>query len=326
MGNLADTLFYDKNKKAATSSGDAISKDAWNIAKPLYQSTVTGSQNTLNDVMANPAYAGPRVAGLNGIQTGSANQLAGFADRTANLGSMASFGTGLQNLMPSGQYGQNAAALFSQSGVDPTQQILFNANQYANNPYVNGIIDAASRDVTRNLYENQLPGVGLRASGTGNTNSTRAGVESAILQRGAADRLTDLASNIRGQFFNTGLSQAQDQYNQNLANMLQANTQLYNAGQLGLTGLNSAQTFAQNAFNQGQGAGALYQTQDQNELDANKAYFDESLANRLAALQASGSIAGLQSGFDGGASSSTSTEQKRGSGLSILGSTMKMFV
>jgi hypothetical protein len=317
-------FFSDKGTSSQQSSGDAISNAAWGISKPLYQQAVTGSGTALTNILNTPAYTGQRVAGLNPYQTGSADTLGNFGQNTGNLG-YASLAAGLPNVLASGNAGANAQNLFQQYSGDPTQQILGTASSYANNPYVGGMIDAATRDVNRNLFEQQLPGINRSASGSGNINSSRAGVESAIATRGAADRMTDLASTIRGDLFKTGLSQGQSQYNQNLQNQLNANTQLLQGGQFGLNAMAGGQDFANTAFGQGQTAGGLYQTQNQAELDANKAQFDESQANTLNALKTISGVAGVGSTFDGGASSKSGTETYRPSTASTLGGIAKSF-
>ena len=137
------SLFNSKS----TSVADPGATEAWNVAKPTQQYVNSAGVDFTQDVMANPAYAGQRVAGLNPFQTSG-------ADFTGNFGQ--NFGQGFaQNLTGSGNsmmnagagYGQNANSIYSQySGIDPTQQILANANQYANSPYATGMIDAANRD------------------------------------------------------------------------------------------------------------------------------------------------------------------------------------
>lgn len=272
-------------KSKSTSVSDPGAQEAWNVAKPTQEYVNSTGVDFTKGVMDNPAYSGQRVAGLNPFQTSGANFAGSFGQN---------FGQGFaQNLTGSGNsmmnagagFGQNANSIYSQyAGIDPTQQILANAGQYANSPYADGMIDSANRDVARGLYEQQMPGLARGLAGSGNTNSTRGGVESAIMQRGAADRMADTASNIRGSLFNTGLQQSQNQYNQNLQNQLQANNGLLQSyqtgGQAGLNGINANGDL----FNQMQAAGGVYQNQDQNILSGNKAYFDESLANRSGAL------------------------------------------
>lgn len=325
MGKIVSSVFGSGESKSASSSGDPIKQMAFNTAFPLYQSTIGNGQTFLNNVMANPAYTGQRVADLNPFQVSSANNLGSFSNNTAST-PYTMLNAGTSNLNAGSNYGANAQSIFDRyNGVDPTQNILDNANLYANNPYISGLIDASSRDVVRNLNEQTLPTLNRQFSGTGNTNSTRAGVESAIAQRGAADRLSDLSSQIRSQFFGKGLDMAQSQFNQNLQNSLAANNQLYNAANLGNNLINSGQQFASNNFNQGQLAGNMFQQQNQNQLNANKAQFDEAQANTLRALAGMSGVAGAGQGWSGGPTSSTSESTSTPSIASVAGSLLKSF-
>lgn len=274
------SLFESKSKSVA----DPGAKEAFNIAKPFYQQGLGNLGSLANDVNRNPAYGGQRVAGLNPFQTQGANTLGGFAGDTSGY-AQNFMNSGMGNLGMSSGVGQNYQDIYNQSGMDPTQMILGQANQYAANPYVDGMIDSANRDVYRGLTEQQLPSLARGLAGTGNTNSTRGGVESAIMQRGAADRMADTSSNIRSQFFGQGLNMAQNQYNQNLQNMMGANQGLMQSGQFGAGLLGMGQDFAQNNFGQSMASGGMYQAQNQAELDAQKSYFDESLANRMGVNQ-----------------------------------------
>jgi hypothetical protein len=298
-----------------TSVADPGAMEAWNIAKPTQQFANTQGVNLAQQVLNNPAYSGQRVADLNPFQTSSANNLGNFANNTANLG-YGLINSGIGSLGAGAAVGGNAANIYGLAGMDPTQQIINQAGMYANNPYVDGMIDASGRDVTRQLMEQQLPSLARAASGAGNTNSSRTGVESAIMQRGAADRLADISSGIRGQFFGTGLNMAQNQYNQNLGNMLNANNQLLNAGQFGAGLVGAGQQFAGNAFNQGQNAGGMYQNQQQNILQGNMDQFNETWKNPLSVLQAlSGIAANTQTKTSAGTHTEASDASKLGSFL-----------
>lgn len=255
------------------------------------------AKNAYQNASQNPVYQGQRVAGLNPFSSNIANMVGGYAPTSFGFGQNA-LSQGSQVAGTGAGFAGNAADLFSRyNGVDPTQTIINNAGQYANNPFAQGMIDSASRDVTRNLYENQLPTLAKAAAGSGNTNSTRAGVESAIAQRGAADRLADISSNVRGQLFNTGLSQAQNQFNQNLTNSLAANQQLSNAYGAGLNGQIQGQQMVGNAFDQGTGAGNVFQGQNQAELNADMQKFAE---QRDIPLDLLGRYMGLVQGNYGG--------------------------
>lgn len=90
-----------------------------------------------------------------------------------------------------------------------------NVANYMNNDVLSGQIDAASRDVMRNLQENQLTGNAAMAAGSGNSGSSRRAVMDAIATRGAADRVGDIAANMRGQAYNTGLGIEANRASQN---------------------------------------------------------------------------------------------------------------
>lgn len=310
------SLFESKSKAVI----DPGAQEAFNIAKPSLQYANTQGVNLAQQVMANPAYSGQRVADLNPFQTGSANTLGSFANNTAGLG-YGLMNTGLGSLGASASVGGNAADIYGRSMGDPTQSIINQAGMYANNPYVDGMIDASGRDVARQLNEQQLPSLARAASGAGNTNSSRAGVESAIMQRGAQDRLADISSGIRSQFFGQGLGMAQNQYNQNLQNMLGANSQLLNAGQFGAGLVGAGQDFATNSFAQGQNAGGLFQNQEQNVIQGNMNQFNESIQNPLSVLQALSGIAGnTQAKTVAGVSTQPSIASQIGGGLMAAGS------
>lgn len=298
-------------KQGASTTSTSSSSAPWQPQQQYLTSGFANARTALDNALANPVYQGQRVADLNPFSTTAANSLANFSQNNFGLANSA---TNAANSMltPGSQYGANAANLYSQlNGADPTQQILNTAGQYANSPYANGMIDAAGRDISRGLNEQTLPSLNRQFSGTGNTNSTRAGVESAIAQRGAADRYADMSNNIRGSLFNTGLSQGQNQYNQNLQNTMAANNQLYNAYNVGQSGLGNAATLANTYYNQGNTAGSLYQTQDQNQLNANMAAFNEANQNPLNFI---GSYMNAVNGNYGGTSSGTSSNSGTGGG------------
>ncbi len=303
------SLFESKSESVQ----DPTAVEAFNLAKPYYQQGLAGLGGLATQVSQNPAYAGQRVAGLNPFQTQSADALGGFAGATSGLG-MNMVNTGLGNLNAGSNVGANAQEIFSRSGIDPTQMILSQANQYANNPYLDGVIDAANRDTVRGLTEQQLPSLMRGMTGTGNTNSTAGMKEGQILTRGAQDRMADTANTIRSQFFGQGLNMAQNQYNQNLQNMLQANAGLQTAGGFGADLINAGQSVAGTNFGQGQAAGGLYQGQNQATLDANKSYFDESIQNPLSVYSALvGSAAQTKTQGSAGVSTQPSLASQLGS-------------
>ena len=114
---------------------------------------------------------------------------------------------------------------------------------------------------------------------------------------------------------------AQNQFNQNLSNMLSANNQLLNAGQFGAGLIDAGQNFAGNNFNLGQAAGGVFQNQNQNELNAARDQFNETWQNPLSALQAlSGIQANTQAKTAAGVTQQPSIASQIGGGIMAAGS------
>lgn len=273
VGGVASNMSAKTAADGQVAAAEAANSP-WSKAQPYILSGYDKA-GPLLDSASTGAYGGPRVAGLNPFTTQGADSTAGFASGSGAQipGQLYQGGT---NLMTAGQqFGSNAQSVFDQAGQDQTQNILNSASQYANNPYVDGLVDANSRDIVRNLNENQLPSLNLAAAGSGNTNSSRTGVAQGIMERGASDRLADVSNNIRSQFFSKGLDTAQTQYNTQQALRGSVNQQLGDAYTKGAGSLTGAQQANGNNFDQMTAAGQLYQTHDQAGLDANKAAYTE---------------------------------------------------
>lgn len=236
--------------------GDAL-KSIFNTAGNLYSSKA-GTPWYEGDLYANmdPATADAIRGMLSYVQ----GQGASDASAVSGAGSPL-LGAG-QNLYDTA--GQLAAA----SGQDPTQANIAAATAYANNPAIDGMIDAASRDVKRNLYEQQVPGVRRASTGTGNINSSRSGAMEAIAHRGASDRIADISAGIRGDAFNRGLSLAEQARTTNLGALDRA-AGLYGQtfGQ-GLEALNLGRNFSLGNFGSAIDASSLFQQDAQGQLDA----------------------------------------------------------
>ena len=99
---------------------------------------------------------------------------------------------------------------------------LANANAYAQ-ANSQPLVDAALRDDRRNLEENTLTGIDLSASGSGNMNSSRAGIAEAVANRGFDDRAADVRAQVNSDLRQDSLAQQNAQFDQ-------ASTALSNAG------------------------------------------------------------------------------------------------
>ncbi len=231
--------------------------DAFGAARDIYASS-----------KASPYYQGATYAGMSQEAKDALAKLKGYAsgaglDNAATLGNL---GTQMAG------YGAKAAAATDQfaamAGQDATQANIAAATAYANNPAIQGMIDANARDVTRNLSESILPSIDRAASGTGNLNSSRAGVASGIAQRGAADRIGDISAQIRGDAYDKGLSLAQADRSTNLSALGQAATSYGNLASFGVDALGKSNDAAYGAYNAINGANSADQADRQGQLTA----------------------------------------------------------
>ena len=153
------------------------------------------NMNLASNMASRGAIAGP--AQNTGINTGLADTIGGmttFADAAQGRG------------IDTGTAGQ---ATGMTTFADAAQNRGFdqrNVSSYINNDVLQGQIDAASRDIMRNLTESQLTGNASGAAATGNSGSSRRAVMDAIAARGAADRVGDISAAMRGRAYDTGLN------------------------------------------------------------------------------------------------------------------------
>lgn len=244
VGAIAGGLLANSAAKKQAKAQDAATRmqmQGYTDARPYIQDMYKGGQNALNNQLAAGYYSGPTYAGLNNKQTNAIDQQYNFGQNAFGMGNA---------LMNQGQnYGQNYQNLFNQAGQDQ----IGNAVNYAN-ANSQPLIDAALRDSTRNLQENTLTSIGMGASSTGNTNSSRAGIAEAVAGRDYMDRAADTSAGIRDRLAKDYLTQNQNQF----ANQMNANQGMGNAFQ---SGFGMGNTATANMIN----AGGMYQKDLQNQ-------------------------------------------------------------
>ena len=206
MGNRAA-----KEDRKNTRYMNEMNNRGYTDARPFITGGYQMGQDALNDALARGYYSGPTRAGFNDqMRTGLDNRFGlgtrGFGDATnfMNIGA---------------NYAQNTADLFDRAGRDN----LAGAMDYAT-ANSQPLIDAAMRGANRNLNEVQLPGMNLAASGSGNTNNSRAGMAEAILRRGNAELAADTTARVNRGLMDDYMGQANNQFR----NMSDANLRLGN--------------------------------------------------------------------------------------------------
>ena len=253
VGAIAGGLLANSAAKKQAKAQDAATRmqmQGYTDARPYIQDMYKGGQNALNNQLAAGYYSGPTYAGLNNKQKNAIDQQYNFGQNAFGMGNA---------LMNQGQnYGQNYQSLFNQAGQDQ----LGNAVNYAN-ANSQPLIDAALRDSTRNLQENTLTSIGMGASSTGNTNSSRAGIAEAVAGRDYMDRAADTSAGIRDRLAKDYLTQNQNQF----ANQMNANQGM---GNVFNSGFGMGNTATANMIN----AGGMYQKDLQNQYTDAQTQFE----------------------------------------------------
>jgi hypothetical protein len=195
MGNKAAK---DAQRGAAQDRKDRMA--GYNFSQPYIQRSYDRAEGALNDSLGQGAYTGQTYAGMNPYSTAGNNYM-------GNAGMMG--GQGAFDVMQQGQgFASNYADLYKAGSADRMQQ----AQDYAMNNS-GGLVDSAMRDDKRNLQENTLTGINQGASGSGNMNSSRAGMADAVANRGFDDRRADMTANIQQNLMGQSLGQQNQQFN-----------------------------------------------------------------------------------------------------------------
>lgn len=245
-------------------------------------------------------YDGGLYAGANQNTLNAANTMGEYASTTGLQGAQ-DIGGYARSMLENGPNSAAAIqALFNQSNTDPTQANINSATQYANSGYADGMVDAASRDVSRNLRENTLTGINKAATGTGNMNSSRAGAAEAIATRGASDQIADISSQIRGGLYSTGLGLAENARGTNMGGMGQVAGLGQNNFNAGVNGLVNSNNLALGNLDAAVQAGSVDQQNRQGQLDEAYAKWagndtrSSELLNRYNSIISSGNWGGTQ--------------------------------
>ena len=254
-GGLIGGLFGNKAAKyqqGSDAAAIAAQMAPFNLLQPYLKQLYGGASGALGDALNMGAYTGDTYAGMNPLADEGYSAIAGLGRNMF---------TGGQDIMnATSGFGANQADIYNRA----SQDTLSNAVDYAtNSPQAQSMINAAMRDDSRRLNEQTLPGIGLGASGTGNSNNSRRFMNEAIAQRGFDDRRADVASDVY-----KGLA---DQYirsnTQDINNMMNANTGMMNMYGFGRdisrTGAGDLTT-----------AGGAYQMDEQGRLDAERDAFE----------------------------------------------------
>lgn len=304
---------------STTTSNESFDSGPSKFQLPYLKQSFDSAQGIYNASKDTPYYQGDTYAGMSPEAKQALDGLSTYA-----------YGTGLNTANTMSSIGSNLAGYANQAGgmidkyvgmagEDAASANMNAAGKYASNPYIQAQIDANSRDVTRNLSEDILPGIDRAASAGGNINSSRAGIASGIAQRGAADRISDISASIRGDAWNRGLTMAQQDRQNQMSAYRDAAGAYGNLGSMGMDAMGRGMDAAYGAYGQINGANSMEQADRQGytDQDFQKWQGEDTRAWDLLDRY-NGTVASNQWG-QSGTSSSTSKTKNKGS---ILGSIM----
>lgn len=164
------------------------------------------------------------------------------------------------------KYLGNAQDIYNQAGQDQTQDIISGAEQFSSNPYLDSQIDAAISDV-RQGFDRDVGTINAGASGSGNINSTRAGVLEARALDDAQDRAGQISSTMRGNAYSEGLDRATMEEQRQYIQAMGANQALGAGGQQVLQQAMMGSDLQGGSLNRLFDAGGADQQQRQAEID-----------------------------------------------------------
>lgn len=189
------------------SSKQTTTNEPWKPQAGALKDIIGSAGDIYNKQKDTPFYQGPLYAGMDDYTRQGIDATASFAGGS-NTGQM--IRDGAAPLMSAAGYTPRAlSGMFDLASGDTVGDNIAAASRYANDPNLQGVIDAANRDTARDLFEGQLPEINRSASATGNINSSRAGAAEAIATRGANDRMADTSAAIRSAAYNSGLDRAE---------------------------------------------------------------------------------------------------------------------
>jgi hypothetical protein len=245
IGGALGLMGANKQASAQNKATDA-QMAGFNQYRPYVDANLQGSQGALDGVLSTGAYTGQTLADPNAFQTGTANTMGTYGSSMMD--------SGFNMMGQNNQFGQNAQDLYGQyQGMANAaqQDRLSTAMNYAANNS-DDLVRNAMRDDYRNLMENTLTGINLGASGSGNMNSSRAGVADAVAQRAYQDRQADVTTNIQNQLVDRSLNQQAQQFADQgtaLNAAGNANNAIMNAYNTGMNTLGEGANFGMNAGN-----------------------------------------------------------------------------
>lgn len=215
--------------------------DPWAPQQPYLLESFKEAQNTYNETKDKTGYTGDFVAGYSPKDMAGINSIRDWSNTTGQtaVNDQMKFGTDLFSQGATGM-GEVDQGLKDFTNKDWTAQHIQDAGQYANNPFMQAMIDASTADAKRTFSEETMRGIDQNAAATGNMNSTRAGIAAGVAQRGLSDFVGNTSATMRGDAWNNGLKMSQADQQSLLAGLMGRGDLAGNMVGAGQTAMDSA--------------------------------------------------------------------------------------
>lgn len=250
---------------------------------------LAGAYNKTKDLN----YTGDFYAAPNQTQYDAYNQAGGFAGGIGAGIPGAQINAGMPLLAQGfGGAGGALSGLLNYGLNDQTGNNINTANTYANNPYIDQAVRAATYGANRNAAENDIPNLYRGAAASGNLNSDRTALAQGVVERGLAENAQNIGAQMRNDAWSRGLQTALEQGQMGLGALSNAGSLGANIGAAGSGMLSQGITDQQGLSKLYESAGTGLQGLAQNGIDNNLAKFQFQQQNPWTALNNYYGIAG----------------------------------
>jgi len=238
-----------QDDRKAMDRANAANMAGFNQYKPYVDAGLKGGQDAFNSALNAGYYQGPTLAGTNPYASAAANTMGGFAPSIMSSGyDMFNLGSG---------FGQNYRDLYDRAQQDSLSGAIDYANENAG-----ALTDALMSDARRNT-QLAMQGNNMAASGTGNVNSSRAGIADAALNSELARQTAATGETVRNSLIDRKMNADAAAF----ARSMDANAQLANTYNNALNTMSTGAGF-------GMDAGRYLQGEEQNRLNDERARFE----------------------------------------------------
>lgn len=273
-------------------SSTSTSAPSWAPQVGALTTAFGGATDAYNKQLGMGNYEGDYIAAPNATQYGAINQATNFAQgNAANVGNnQINQGQGL--LSNYGTATNAANGLYNFANQNTPQANINAANQYAQNPYIDQAVNAATYNARRNAAENSIPSLYRSAAASGNINSDRSALAEGVIGRGLAENAQNIGAAMRENAWNNGLNANMTANSQNMGALANAGSLGANLGGAGSSMMSQGITDQANLSNLYSGAGSALNSLNQSYLDNALAKYQGKIQNTWSPVQNLYNIAG----------------------------------